>query len=208
MGRDSSAVAAPGGRKTISLSPAGRSPGARTALARKRRVRTARRMASSRSQAVRGVIAPRFSTGIPLGRDAQRHPGAARDFAAGAPGAHRIDGTIETAPEQHGGIAGMKLADSRRAAMPGRMQARGNLHAGGELVRREGAAVRPPVPVVAAPREVERPLAGRRAPGERSVGPVGAAAREMPARLREPAAITVMSRSVRWAWRVRRCRHR
>ena len=49
------------------------------------------------------------------------------------------------------------------------------------------AAVRPAVPVVPPPRQVERPLAGRRARGERAVGPRRAAGREMPAGAREPA---------------------
>ena len=66
------------------------------------------------------------------------------------------------------------------------MQVRGNLHAARERGPGQRVAFRPHVPVVAGPRQVEGALAGRRAPGKRSVGPVRAAAREMPAGAREP----------------------
>ena len=76
------------------------------------------------------------------------------------------------------------------------MQVGGEVDTGGELGPARNDAVRPRVPVVARPRQVERPLAGRRAPGERGVRPVRPAGREVPARAREPGGHYVpMSRS-------------
>ena len=77
--------------------------------------------------------------------------------------------------------------------MPGGMQARDNGHAGGELGAGERTAVGPSVAVVAGPGQVERPLAGRRACGERGVRPrAPPVARFQPVRASQ-AAIFVMS---------------
>ena len=62
----------------------------------------------------------------------------------------------------------------------------GEIGAGVELGRRQDAAVRPGMAVIFPPRQKQRPLAGRRAPGKRSIGTMRAAGVQMPSGAGQP----------------------
>ena len=112
--------------------------------------------------------------------DTDSHASASGRRAAFAPAHHRIDRPIQRQSE-HRRVPGMQLADGRRTALPRRMEGRRDLDARRHRRRRQQPAVRSAMPVIAPPRQPDRPLLRRRPRCKRAVGPVRPAARQMPA---------------------------
>ena len=119
--------------------------------------------------------------------DADPHPGPALNPSAGRPRDHGVHRAIQRRRKKDGGVPGVQLPGARRAAVPGGMQAGRDLHARGKLRRGEHAAVPPPAAVISRPRQEDGPPIRRGARCERGVRSGSAAAREMPARARQPA---------------------
>ena len=146
--------------------------------------------------------------------DADGHACATGDRAAARrSGHHRMDRSLKGVRKQYRRVSGMQLLDGGRTPVPGGMQGGRNIHARRQRRRRQHPTVRPPVPVVAPPRQPDGPLAGRRARCERPVGSLRPGACQMPADPRQPSrhyrhvAHDRRRRRARPDPRIVRCRH-